>query len=100
MPEGEKNGVVPVPLSVTDCGEVAALSVIDTLALRLPVAVGLKITEMVHEAVGTMFVPRQVVVVLKSPLLVPLRVTAVIVSGPVPALLMVMVWLALGVLVF
>src|SRR5439155_8806122 len=45
-------GVVPVPLSVTACGLFVALSVIRTLALRAPAAVGLKLTEIVHVALA------------------------------------------------
>ncbi len=40
----------PVPLRVTDCGLPDALSVIAKLALRLPSAVGVKVTLMVQEA--------------------------------------------------
>ena len=40
----------PVPLRVTDCGLPDALSVIAKLALRLPSAVGVKVTLMEQEA--------------------------------------------------
>jgi hypothetical protein len=40
----------PVPLRVTDCGLPDALSVIAKLALRVPSAVGVKVTLMVQEA--------------------------------------------------
>lgn len=40
----------PVPESATVCGLPAALSVTETVAPRLPVAVGVKVTEMVHVA--------------------------------------------------
>jgi hypothetical protein len=50
--EGESDtagaGVVPVPPRVTVCGLLAALSVIWTLAERLPAAVGENVTEMLH----------------------------------------------------
>ena len=40
----------PVPLRVTDCGLPDVLSVIAKLALRVPSAVGVKVTLMVQEA--------------------------------------------------
>ena len=44
------NPGTPVPLRATDCGLPEALSVKVRLALRLPVAVGEKVTLMVQEA--------------------------------------------------
>ena len=44
------DAVVPEPLKATDCGLPDALSVIVTLALRLPAAVGVKVTLMKQEA--------------------------------------------------
>jgi hypothetical protein len=41
---------VPVPLNATVCGVLAALSEMVTLAVRLPVADGEKVTEIVHVA--------------------------------------------------
>jgi hypothetical protein len=38
----------PVPLSCTDCGLPAALSVMERLPLRAPVAVGVNVTAMLH----------------------------------------------------
>src|SRR6266536_2880186 len=43
-------GAVPVPVSVTLWGLLAALSASVTLALRAPVAVGANVTEIVHVA--------------------------------------------------
>lgn len=43
-------GGVPVPLKATVCGEPLALSVIVSAPVRLPAAVGVKVTEMVHVA--------------------------------------------------
>src|SRR5579884_4044874 len=59
--------VVPVPLSWRVCGLPAALSLIDTDAVRVPPAAGVKVTEIVH----CWFVARarfaeQVVVIAKS----------------------------------
>ena len=42
------DAVVPEPLNATECGLCGALSVIVTLALRLPVAEGVKVTTMKH----------------------------------------------------
>jgi hypothetical protein len=42
-------GVIVVPLRGTVCGEPAALSVTDMLAVSVPEAMGLKVTVMVHE---------------------------------------------------
>ena len=44
------DAVVPEPLKATDCGLPEALSMKVRLALRLPVAVGVKVTLMVQEA--------------------------------------------------
>jgi hypothetical protein len=43
-------GAVPVPVSAIVCGLFGALSVIETAAVRVPAAVGLKITEIVQVA--------------------------------------------------
>jgi hypothetical protein len=43
-------GWVPVPLSETECGLPAALSVTVTAAVRLPGAEGVKVTEIVQDA--------------------------------------------------
>src|SRR4051794_30301181 len=45
-------GEVPVPLRVTTCGLPVALSVIETVAVRAPPAVGLNDAEIAHEALG------------------------------------------------
>jgi hypothetical protein len=50
---------VPEPLNATDCGLPDALSATDKLALRLPTAVGVKVTLMVQEAPASS-VPGQV----------------------------------------
>lgn len=68
-------GVMPVPLSATLCGLVVALSVIVTLALRLPLAVGEKVTLLVQAALTANVLGPigQVLVWAKSAALVPLR---------------------------
>lgn len=58
--------VSPPPLSATVCGEPLALSVIASAPVRLPAAVGVKVTEMVQLALAVTLVP-QVFVWAKSP---------------------------------
>ena len=48
----------PVPVSGTDWGEPTALSAMLTVAVRVPVAVGLKVTVMVQEALTAMLEPQ------------------------------------------
>jgi hypothetical protein len=66
--EGVAVGVAatPVPLSATVCGEPMILSEIVTVPVRLPTAVGLKVTEIVQPAPAAMLAP-QVLVSEKSP---------------------------------
>ena len=76
----------PVPLSDTDWGLFAALSVSVSVPVRLPVAVGVKVTLIVQLAPGATE-PAQVLVWAKSP-------EALMRSGvraPLPGLLRVMV---------
>jgi hypothetical protein len=53
----------PVPLRFTACGEVAALSVTVNEAVAAPVALGLKVMEIVQLAAGATVVPQVVVLV-------------------------------------
>ena len=78
------------------------MSVIVTLALRLPPAVGVKVTLMVQlaPAASVLELLGQVLVWEKSPLLVPLRPILLIVKAPVPLLVSVTVWAALVVPTF
>ncbi len=48
----------PVPVRLTLCGLPAALSVIDTVPVRVPVAVGVKVTLMVQLAPATTEAPQ------------------------------------------
>ena len=66
-------GAMPVPESGNDCGLVVALSVMESVAVRLPSAVGLKTTVMVQvfPEPSVLGVNGQVVVKLKSPGAVP-----------------------------
>ena len=54
-------GATAVPESATDCGEPVALSATLTVAVRLPVAVGLKVTEIVQLAAAASEAPQVVV---------------------------------------
>ena len=76
---------LPVPDSATLCGLPAALSLTLTFAARLPVAVGLKVTEIVQVAF-TASDAGQSLVCVKSPGFVPVSVTLLMVSGAVPVL--------------
>lgn len=61
---------VPVPVRATVCGEPPALSLIDKLALRLPIADGVKVTEMVQKPLELTLLP-QLFTCEKSPEFVP-----------------------------
>jgi hypothetical protein len=69
------------------------LSLIETLALRLPLAVGLKVTLIVQfaPAASVLGLRGQVLVCAKSPALVPLIPTLVMVSAAFPLLVSVTV---------
>jgi hypothetical protein len=81
----------PVPLRVIDCGLPMALSVINTLALRLPAALGVKVTLMLQLPPGTTE-PLQVLVALKSPGFAPITLTPLTVNDVLPVLLRVTDW--------
>ena len=57
---------VPVPVSADVCGEPLALSAIVSVPVRVPVAVGVKVTEIVHFAPAATLAP-QVLDSAKSP---------------------------------
>ena len=79
----------PVPVSENVCGLAGVLSVIVTVPVRDPVAVGVKLTRMVQEAPG--FKVAHEVVARKS----PLAMADVIVAGTLPVLKIVIVWFGL-----
>ena len=81
---------MPVPARVTLCGLLAALSVRDTLALRLPLALGEKLTLIVQLALTASEVG-QVLVCAKSLALVPVMLTLLMLRGSVPLLVRVTV---------
>lgn len=72
-------GAVPVPDRLTFCGLPPALSVIASVELLLPVAVGVKVTLMVHLAPAVSELP-QLLVSAKSPLLPPVIAIPLIVT--------------------
>jgi hypothetical protein len=79
-------GAVPTPLSAMVCGLFGALSVIETLALRLPVAVGAKSTEIVQLAFAARVagLMGQSLFCAKSPALVPVTPMIPIAKGALP----------------
>jgi hypothetical protein len=76
----------PVPLRLTVCGLPLASSLMLREALRLPVAVGVKVTLMVQLAPAATDVP-QVLLWAKSPALVPVIEMPLIVRAALPVLL-------------
>jgi len=92
-------GAVPVPLNPTLCGLPLALSVTFKLAVRIPVAVGVKLTLMVQLAPAAIVLglSGQVFAWPKSLALVPLIPIPLIVSGAVPLFVRVTVCVPLAV---
>jgi hypothetical protein len=82
---------VPTPVSGTDCGLPGALSVTLTAALRLPVAIGVKVTLIVQLLFGCSD-DGQLLVCPKSPLSAPVIWIDVMVSGKLPLFVRVVVW--------
>src|SRR5437870_168925 len=87
---GESLAVVPIPLSVTFCGLPAALSLMLTAAVRVPLAVGLKVTLIPQLAPAANELP-QVWVCAKFPALVPVIAMLLMVKIAVPVFLSVTV---------
>jgi hypothetical protein len=87
---------VPVPVSGTVWGLPAALSVTEMLAVRLPLALGLKLTENVQlpPAASVLGLVGHVFVWPKSAAFVPPSPIAVIVSAALPEFVRVTVWAA------
>lgn len=75
----------PVPVRGTVCGLPPPESLTETIALRAPVAVGPKVTEIVHDFPAATLVP-QVFVCVKSVGFVPVMVILVMLSAEVPVL--------------
>jgi hypothetical protein len=77
---------VPVPVSVELCGEPAALSATESVAVKLAADAGVKVTEIVHVPSAASVVPQVFAEMAKSVGLDPPSVTPVIVSAPLPGL--------------
>src|SRR2546425_6707724 len=75
----------PVPVRLAACGLPLALSVMSRAAVRVPLAVGVNVTLIVHWAPAATEVP-QLLVCPKSPLLVPVTATLLMLSVAVPVL--------------
>ena len=85
--ESEAAAAVPVPESVTVCGLFAALSLIERVAVRFPVADGVKVTLTVQVPLGVTVAPVQVSALLaKSLAFEPVSPTLVMVRFAVPLL--------------
>src|SRR6476619_2724586 len=78
--EVESWAMVPGPVSGTDCGLPPPLSAIVTVAARVPMAVGAKLTEIVQLPAGGRVTFRQVLVILKSAGFAPATLTLVMLS--------------------
>jgi hypothetical protein len=88
----ERLTAVPVPLRLTVCGLFAALSLIESVAVRLPVADGVNVTLTVQVLLGVTVAPAQVLALLaKSLAFVPPIVTVEMVRLAVPLLVTVTV---------
>jgi hypothetical protein len=83
---GESFAVVPIPLRLTFCGLPAALSEMLSAAVRVPEAVGLKVTLMLQLAPAAKEVPH-VWVWAKSAALIPTIAMALMVRVAVPVFL-------------
>src|SRR5207249_3114660 len=77
--------LVPVPLRLAVCGLLLALSLTDSVALRLPVAVGVQVRTMVQRELAASEVA-ELLVWAKSPLLVPVMPILLMVTVELPAL--------------
>lgn len=86
----EAVAAAPVPDNATSCGLLRALLTKWTLAVRLPVVVGVKVTATLQEAL-TARDEGQELTMPKSPGFVPVRVTPIPVSVAVPLLVSVSV---------
>ena len=73
-------GLVPLPVRATDCGLPEALSGTVTLALRLPTAVGAKVTMNVQLAAAASELPQVLLVREKSLLLAPVTLGALVID--------------------
>lgn len=87
----------PVPLMVTDCGELAALSVSTRFTVRTPCAAGAKVIVTVQEALAASELEHVLPVIEKSELFAPLKEGAAEkLSEALPEFMIVMAWGALA----
>ncbi len=84
-------GLTPTPARETDCGLPLALSEMMRLAVRVPVALGLKVTLIVHAAPGAIDV-RQLLVWPKFRAFVPVMPIPMMVRLMFPAFCNVILW--------
>jgi hypothetical protein len=97
-PESETAGAIPVPERDTACGLFAALSLIESVAVRIPVAEGVNVTLIAQVLLGVTVAPVQVSELLaKSLAFAPPIVTVETLRFPVPLLVTVRPWAALAV---
>jgi hypothetical protein len=88
--------LTPVPARFTACGLLPALSLKESVAVRLPIAAGVKVTLMAQVLPGATRAPVQVSTLLpKSPAFAPVSPTLVMVRLAVPLLVTVSVCAAL-----
>ena len=83
--------LVPVPVRLTDCGLPLALSAMVIAPLRVPVAVGVKVTMIVQLPPAATELP-QVLFWAKSPPFVPVTAIELIVNCAPPMLVKVTAW--------
>src|SRR5262249_53849661 len=74
---GESESCVPVPVKVTVCGLVGALSLILNVPVRTPIRVGVKVTPTLQLAPGATVVPQVLPLMAKSPLMLILLILSV-----------------------
>jgi hypothetical protein len=82
--ESEATGAIPVPLSVTVCGEPVALSATEIAAVKLAAERGVKVAEIVQVADAASVFPQVLAEIAKSAVFVPVSVMPVMVNDAVP----------------
>src|SRR2546425_227538 len=93
--ERVRGGVTPVPVRLTFCGLLVAASVIVSVAVRVPDAVGEKVMLKLQFELAARLEPH-VLVCEKSPGLLPVNTTPLIATAMLELLLRVTVWAALA----
>ena len=89
---------VPVPINETICGLPGTLSLILSVAVRVPLAPGVKVTPIVQLVFAARVAPQVLALTVKSAALLPVRVTLLIVIEAFPELVNVTAWAVLVVL--